>query len=109
MSCSIAIEYYLITRWTPIKPRKDIASGIFVSSENGWKISAFKDLNNLIAYWYCDIIDIEHDNDTDTYLLNDLLIDIRIMQDGKVEVIDLMNWGQPLNKGLLPKISFYLL
>ncbi len=97
-------EYYLITRWTPIKPRKDIASGIScVFLKNGWKISAFKDLNNLIAYWYCDIIDIEHDNDTDPYLLNDLLIDIRIMQDGKVEVIDLDELGTAFEQGLITK------
>ena len=83
-------ENHLITRWKPIRPRKDIASGFScVFLKKGWKISAFRDENQKILYWYCDILDIEYHKETDTYTLHDLLTDIKIMTDGRVELIDL--------------------
>lgn len=81
---------YLITKWTPIKPRSDILSGIScVFLEQGWKISAFFGQDNEIIYWYCDIVDISFNGETDTYYLYDLLTDIKILPDGRVEIIDL--------------------
>ncbi|NLE25609.1 MAG: DUF402 domain-containing protein [Clostridiaceae bacterium] len=83
-------EKYLITQWNPIKPRSDILSGIScVFFEQGWKISAFLGQDNEIIYWYCDIIDIRFNGETDTYYLYDLLTDIKILPDGRVEIIDL--------------------
>ncbi len=83
-------DKYIITQWNPIKPRNDIKSGIScVFLEKGWKISAFFGHNTEIIYWYCDIIDINYDQESDTYYLNDLLTDIKIMPDGRVEIIDL--------------------
>jgi predicted RNA-binding protein associated with RNAse of E/G family len=81
---------YLITKWIPIKPRNDIKSGIScVFLEKGWKISAFFGQDNEIIYWYCDIVDINFDKKADIYYLYDLLTDIKIMPDGRVEIIDL--------------------
>lgn len=95
-------EHYLITKWLPIKPRNDISSGIScVFLEHGWKISAFLDSQNKIKYWYCDIIEIEYNESTDTYYLNDLLTDIRILPDGRVEVIDLDELAIAFEEGLI--------
>ncbi|MGI6122728.1 MAG: DUF402 domain-containing protein [Acetivibrionales bacterium] len=81
---------YLITQWDPIKPRNDIQSGIScVFLEHGWKISAFFGQDNEIMYWYCDIVDVCFDKEADTYYLYDLLTDIKIMPNGRVEIIDL--------------------
>lgn len=81
---------YLITQWNPIKPRNDIQSGIScVFLEQGWKISAFFGQDNEIMYWYCDIVDVCFDKEADTYYLYDLLTDIKIMPNGRVEIIDL--------------------
>lgn len=83
-------KHYLITEWKPIKPRNDIKYGIScVFLDKGWKISAFMDADRKINYWYCDIIDIEYKEETDTYSLYDLLTDIIIMPDGRVLIIDL--------------------
>lgn len=83
-------KHYLITEWEPIKPRDDIKHGIScVFLDKGWKISAFMNESKKLIYWYCDIIDIEYDEETDTYSLYDLLTDIKIMPDGRVEIIDL--------------------
>lgn len=93
---------YLITEWKPIKPRDDIASGVScVFLENGWKISIIMDSEKKIKYWYCDIIDTDYDEKTDTYYLYDLLADVRIMADGRVEVIDLDELAVAFEKGLI--------
>lgn len=83
-------EHYLITEWEPIKPRDDIKYGVScVFMDKGWKISAFMDADREIKYWYCDIVEIEYNEEMDTYSLYDLLADIKIMPDGRVEIIDL--------------------
>lgn len=97
-------ENYLITKWNPIKPRIDIASGIScVFLKKGWKISAFMNDEQKIIYWYCDIIDIEYDNLSDTYFLYDLLADIKIMTDGRVELIDLDELAFAFDDNLITK------
>ena len=95
---------YLITSWKPIRSRTDIISGVScVFLEEGWKISAFMDREDHIKYWYCDIIDIKYDPKEDTYFLYDLLIDIIIREDGKVEVIDLEELAKAFDEGLITK------
>lgn len=95
-------DHYLITSWKPIKPRDDIASGIScVFLDHGWKISIMLDPENKVKCWYCDIIDIEYDQSTDTYSLYDLLTDVRIMTDGKVEVMDLDELAISFEEGLI--------
>jgi len=95
-------RHYLITEWKPIKPRDDISWGISCTFLNdGWKISAFLDQNRRLKYWYCDIVDIDYDQETDTYSLYDLLIDVKIMLDGKVEVIDLDELAMAFESGLI--------
>ncbi len=95
-------QRYLITEWKPIKPRKDIARGIScVFLERGWKISAFLDEEKKIKCWYCDIIDIDYSCDTDTYRLYDLLVDVKIKPNGKVEVLDLDELALAFEQGLI--------
>jgi predicted RNA-binding protein associated with RNAse of E/G family len=83
-------ENYLITEWEPIRPRDDVKHGIScVFLNKGWKISAFLSQSRELMYWYCDIVDIQYNKEADIYYLYDLLTDIRIMPDGRVEVFDL--------------------
>ena len=77
---------HLITKWYPIKHRDDITSGIScVFIDKGWKISAF----------------FGHDEKADTYYLHDLLTDIKIMPDGRVEIIDLDELAVAFEKNLI--------
>lgn len=93
---------YLITKWYPIKPRDDILSGIScVFLEQGWKISAFFGQDNEIIYWYCDIVDVNFDQETDTYYLYDLLIDVKILPDGRIEIIDLDELATAFEENLI--------
>ncbi len=95
-------QRYLITHWNPIKPREDIAFGIScVFLEKGWKISAILDHERKLKHWYCDIIEIEYEKSTDTYYLYDLLTDVRILNDGRVEVVDLDELAIAFEEGLI--------
>ena len=95
-------DHYLITSWKPIRPRADIESGIScIFLDEGWKVSAVKDSEGNIRYWYCDIIDVRHDENEDTIYLYDLLIDIIIMNDGSIEVRDLDELAEAYEKDLI--------
>ena len=97
-------QHYLITEWIPIKPRNDIAHGVScVFLEHGWKISAFMDVTKKLKYWYCDIIDINYDEKTDTYYLYDLLTDIIIKNERYTEVVDLDELAEAFDEGLITK------
>ncbi|MCX7772254.1 MAG: DUF402 domain-containing protein [Clostridia bacterium] len=95
-------EKYLITEWKPIKPREDIAFGIScVFLDKGWKISGIMGRDKTFKYWYCDIIDIDYHKENDSYYLYDLLTDVRVMADGRVEVLDLDELAAAFEEGLI--------
>lgn len=81
-------EKILVTKWIPIKPREDIGSGIsYTIFDKGWKISKFFDKKGDFLFWYCDIIDYIFENDV--LILIDLLVDVKIDQDGRTyEILD---------------------
>jgi protein associated with RNAse G/E len=94
----------LVTKWSPIKPRPDLQGGIsFTFLNKGYKIGRFYDKDNNFLYWYCDILDVQYDRNTDTYTLNDLLADIRIYPDGRTEVLDADELAQALEEGLISR------
>ena len=92
----------LITKWNAIKPRADISGGIsYTFLKEGIKISRFYDGNNKFAYWYCDIIDVKYDSAVDQYTFVDLLLDVKLMPDGKMMVLDADELAMALEQGLI--------
>lgn len=90
----------LVTKWTSIKPRPDFYGGIsYTFLSKGYKLGRFFDKDKNFLYWYFDILDIHYDKATDTYTLNDLLVDIKVHPDGKVEVLDADELAQALEDG----------
>lgn len=95
-------EELLVTRWIPIKPRADFSSGIsYIFLKNSFKISRFLGADKELLYWYCDILDIRYDQEKDTYLLADLLVDMKVYPDGRVVVLDLDELAEALQKELI--------
>lgn len=98
-------ENLIVTKWVPIKPRLDFASGIsYTMLDKGWKISKFFDSNNNFIYWYCDII--ESSLDSDTYTLTDLLVDLKIYPDGRYEILDMDELDETLQAGIITKKQY---
>jgi predicted RNA-binding protein associated with RNAse of E/G family len=94
----------VITKWKVIRPRVDIDRGIsFAFLKEGYKISKFYDPQGKFVYWYCDIIDVEYDEKSDTYTLIDLLVDVKIMPDGSVRVLDIDEIADALEGNIITK------
>jgi len=95
-------EELLVTKWKAIKPRADFSSGIsFTFLKDGVKISRFYDENGIFLYWYCDIIEVDYDEESDTYTLIDLLIDVKLEPSGSLKVLDADELAEALEKGLV--------
>ncbi len=94
----------LVTAWNVLKPRADFASGISLFDfEKHWKITRVAKADGSLYHWYCDIMKmhISEENETFTYLMEDLLIDIVIEADGSVHVLDLDEAAEAFEKGLI--------
>ncbi len=94
----------LVTKWQVLTKRHDFSHGsscYFL--DKGWKISRFLDDNDKLVYWYCDIIEPEFDSEDNAYTLNDLLIDVIIYPDGRVQVVDVDEAAFALKENLIPQ------
>ncbi len=95
-------DHLLITEWKPIHPRHDIAQGTScVFFDAGYKVSQFMDPSGNLLYWYIDLIDIEYEKEMDTYRLKDLLADVKIYPDGRLEIVDLDELADALEQQLI--------
>lgn len=92
----------LITKWLPIHPRDDIGRGeSCVFLKQGWKISKFYRNDGAFKYWYCDIITYEYNEQEDTYILIDLLLDVIVHIDGTYEILDEEELQEALQNGII--------
>lgn len=95
-------ESMLITKWDVLKPRNDIANGIsayFI--DLGVKVSKIYNAANQLVYWYCDIVEPQIDKETNRYTFTDLLIDVLIYPDGRVEVVDIDEFADMMEQNIL--------
>ena len=92
----------IITSWNVLKPRRDISRGVsayFI--DRGIKVSKVFDNAGQMVYWYCDIIETHYDEKENTYTFNDLLIDVVVYPDGQVEVLDMDEFADAMEQGIL--------
>lgn len=95
-------EEIIVTAWNTLKPRKDLHHGLSCYYlEKGIKVSRFYDKNDSLLYWYCDIVDYDYYEETDTYIITDLLADVIIYPDGFVKVVDIGELADAREAGLL--------
>ena len=92
----------IITGWHTIKPRKDLHHGYSCYYlREGFKVSKFYREDGSLLYWYCDIVSYDHQPDTDTYIVTDLLVDVIVYPDGFVKVVDIDELVTALNEKLV--------
>jgi predicted RNA-binding protein associated with RNAse of E/G family len=92
----------IITKWTTLKPRKDISSGISAFfMEEGYKVSKIYNSTGDVVYWYCDIINTKKDLDQNSIVFEDLLVDVLVYEDGFVKVIDTSELADALDTQLI--------
>ncbi len=92
----------IVTKWDTLKPRKDFAKGISVYYlKEGYKISEMINADNKTVYYYCDIIEPVYNEKSNSYIFNDLLADVKVYTDGKIEVVDLDELSEAFEKGFI--------
>lgn len=92
----------IITSWNVLKPRRDISRGVSAYIiDKGIKVSKVFDNAGQMVYWYCDIIETHYDENENTYTFNDLLIDVVVYPDGQVEVLDMDEFADAMEQGIL--------
>lgn len=85
-----AEENLIITKWRPLRPKKDMASGVSAYyMDQGIKVSKIYDKSNQLLYWYCDIIQIKYESDPNSIIFEDLLVDVVVFENGDVKILDL--------------------
>lgn len=92
----------IITRWQALTPRHSFTHGVSCHYlKKNFKVSKFLDENNNIVYWYCDIMDFEYISEKDCYIFKDLLVDVIVYPDGRVEVLDIGEVAEALESGII--------
>lgn len=95
-------DEHIVTRWNAIKPKKILHHGCSCYFlKEGFKVSKFYREDGTLMYWYCDIIDYTYDPKDNSYVFTDLLADVLIYPDGKVEVVDVGEIADALTDGTL--------
>jgi hypothetical protein len=90
----------IVTRWLPIKPRKDIGWGFSVYYfERKLKISAIFDRKGEFSCIYCDIISSILRNNR--LIVTDLLVDVTRDREGNVKVLDEDELQYAITRGLI--------
>lgn len=95
-------EGHIVTRWNAIRPKKILHHGCSCYFlKEGFKVSKFYREDGSLIYWYCDIIEYTYDPGENSYVFTDLLADVLIYPDGRVEVIDVGEIADALTDGTL--------
>ena len=98
----IAGQDLIITRWKTLHPRHDIARGISAFYlDKGFKVSKIYNEFDQVVYWYCDIIQVKKDSEKNTVIIEDLLIDIILFEDGSIRIMDLDELAEAQERRLI--------
>lgn len=95
-------ENLIITKWRPLRPKKNMAGGVSAYYINhGIKVSKIYNKSEQLLYWYCDIIQIKLSPKPKTLIFEDLLIDVVIYEDGSIRILDLDELADALELHLI--------
>ncbi len=99
-------DYKIITEWKTIRPKKEFTFGVSAYYINkGYKVSQMMDENKNTVFYYCDIIETIFDEKNNIYTFNDLLADVKVYNDGRVEVVDLDELADAYKERLITPIQ----
>ncbi len=92
----------IITKWKTLRPRKDISRGMSAFYlDRGFKVSKLYDDQDQVVYWYCDIIQAKTDPEKNTVIIEDLLIDLILYEDGSMRIVDLNELAEAMEHKLI--------
>lgn len=95
-------EDILITTWQTIRPKLQLDHGCSCYYlREGFKISKFYAKDHTLLYWYCDIMEFVYEKQNSSLITTDLLADVIVYPDGRVEVVDLDELAEAHANGLI--------
>ena len=98
----------IVTKWNTLKPKRELHHGFSCYFlKQGFKVSKFYRADNTLMYWYCDIVDYDYNEETNTLIATDLLADVIIYPDGNVKVMDIDELCQAKEEGLIDDELFF--
>lgn len=98
----VRTDHLIVTKWTALHPRKDIAGGISAYYlDQGFKVSKVFNKEHQIVYWYCDIIQWKEGPVPESLVVEDLLIDVILREDGTIRILDLDELAQAFELHLI--------
>lgn len=96
-------DQLLVTHWSTLKKRQDFTHGTSAYFlDKGFKISKIYN-EQKIVYWYCDIIQSQKEESTNSLIITDLLVDILVYEDGTVKIVDLNELSDAFEQNLIEK------
>lgn len=94
----------LITKWKTIRPKPDFSHGCSCYFlQEGIKVSKIYRSDGSLVYWYCDIVDYDYDADSQSLTVIDLLADVILYPEGRMEVVDLDELAEAMERELITK------
>ena len=97
-------DEFIITKWNTIHPKPDFSHGCSCYFlREGIKVSKIYREDGTLVYWYCDIVDFTFDEATETLTVTDLLADVILYPEGRMEVVDLDELAEAMERELITK------
>lgn len=97
-------DEYIITKWNTLNPKAEFSHGCSCYFlQDGIKVSKMYRSDGSLLRWYCDIVDFNIDENEGSLMVTDLLADVIIYPDGHMEVADLDELAEALERDLITK------
>ena len=97
-------EEYIVTRWKTIRPKPGFSHGCSCYFlKEGIKVSKIFREDGSLVYWYCDIVDYEFNEEEGSVTVTDLLADVLVYPNGHMEVVDLDELAEALEREYITK------
>lgn len=92
----------IVTKWNTLSPKTEFTHGASCYFlKLGIKVSKFYLSDNSLLYWYCDIVDYQYDSSLNRLTTVDLLADVIVYPDSRIQVVDLDELAQAFDTGKL--------
>ncbi|MCM1215824.1 MAG: DUF402 domain-containing protein [Lachnospiraceae bacterium] len=97
-------DEYIVTRWETLNPKTEFSHGCSCYFlQDGIKVSKMYRQDGSLLRWYCDIVDFEFREQDGSLTVTDLLADVVLYPDGRMEVVDLDELAEAMDKNLITK------
>lgn len=97
-------DEFIVTKWNTIRPKPGFSHGCSCYFlREGIKVSKIYRADHSLLYWYCDIVDYSFDPADSSLTVTDLLADVILYPDGRMEVVDLDELAEAMERSLITK------